>query len=61
MIDRNQPTAFPITQDQPPSEAKNKKGEATVKTIKKIMVSVVLFTLLMLMLSAVCNASAVWT
>jgi hypothetical protein len=61
MIDRNQPVASPLIQDLSPSEATNKKGEATVRTIKKIMVSMVLLTLLMLMLSAVCSASAVWT
>jgi hypothetical protein len=60
MIDRNHSTVSPI-QDQPPSEAKSKKGEATVKKFKKITVHLVLLTLLMLALSAVCSASAVWT
>ena len=61
MINRNETAAFPLTQDQPPSEDKNKKGEATVKKFKKIMVHLVLLTLLMLALSVVCSASAVWT
>ena len=59
MIERNQPAFSPI--EQPPSQARNKKGEATVKKFRKIMVNLVLFTLLMLCLSAVCSASAVWT
>jgi hypothetical protein len=61
MIDRNHSTVLSVTQDQSPSEANNRKGEATVKTLKKIMVRLGLITVVILVLSAVCSASAVWT
>jgi hypothetical protein len=61
MMDRNQPAMLSVTQDQSPAEANNRKGEATVKTLKKILVRLGLITVVILVLSAVCSASAVWT
>ena len=61
MIQHNQQIALSITQDQSPAEANNRKGEATVKTLKKIVVRLGLITVVILILSAVCSASAVWT
>ncbi|HWX54042.1 MAG TPA: hypothetical protein VN176_05565 [Verrucomicrobiae bacterium] len=57
----NHAPAFPVMQeDQSPSKA-NQKGEAAVKKTAKIVLNLVLLTLLVLLLSAVCSASAVWT
>jgi len=51
---------LPVRQElQPPSKA-SEKGK-TVKSAKRIFWQVAGLTLLILLLSAVCSASAVWT